>query len=201
MSIQDMFSNLDFFTVPQPQHFMPSILSGDAAKVDYILTKLANPSDQSDEKKGTTPSLSSGAGTSHDTSNMPPVRGADTSSPSHSLPPPAKRVRIAELVPKSTIFFKESSSHSTPPTIAEVPELKLMSLSKQDAGKIDFDVELSVLSETCTSGGGGAGDEVGVEEKAWLNPEILKEVTVDNSNVLHVCGQLDAISDTKTKGK
>lgn len=94
-------------------------------------------------------------------------------------------VKVDDLVPESNGLANRADSEVP----QFVPQLKFASLSDADVKKLDFDVELPVLS---------ASKEEDVSDGWGL--EVLSEVTEQNCNILHVCGRLDVNNASKGKG-
>ena len=117
--------------------------------------------------------------------------------------PPLKKLKTsgfnAELncggLPTSVSTTEPPSMISEPMEAGSLAPLS----SAEVASKVDFDAELPVVGVKCGSINGCADDSSASVNGVSYGPDIFYELSVQNSNILHVCGQLKDTSEDKTK--
>ena len=182
---------------------MPAVLSGNAAKVDSIVNNLSSKPTQSDLSSLSKDIVADQPSHNALTKTTPTGKSCDDGpgiplrqeTGMESLIPPVKKVKISEPEPESNSVIKDEHVESAEPEMQAnlVPEPKLVTLSESEVTNIDFDEELQVLDSDSSVGMTGSISRL-------LSREVLLEVTVHNSNILHVCVQLNGTNEVKGNG-
>ena len=120
--------------------------------------------------------------------------------------PAAKKVKFTEpdklvsTIPSGVESLPQNSSQSTERNVGDASVLK--TLSPSSLACLDFDSEMQVLEDSTvlvrSKTGLSSFDDDTNRLMAHLPPNIIFEVTVDNSNILHVCCQLELSGGSET---